>query len=180
MASAVASPLERQFTTIAGIDTMTSSSSDRQHQHHAAVRSRPQHRQRRRRRADGHRRRDAAAAGEACRRRRRSASTTRPTSRSCMLSLTSKTRADAGARRLRRERHRAADLDGRAASSQVQRAGRAEVRRPRAGRSRQAPRAAASASTKSIRRCRTGTSTCRPASCSAAHRDVQHPGRAAS
>ena len=40
MASAVASPLERQFTTIAGLDEMTSSSGDGQHERHAAVRSR--------------------------------------------------------------------------------------------------------------------------------------------
>ena len=82
MASAVASPLERQFTTIAGLDSMTSSSGagstnitlqfdlDRDIDSAAvdvqtaiaAV--------------------DAAAAGRRCRRRRRSASTTRPTSRS--------------------------------------------------------------------------------------------------
>ena len=63
MASAVASPLERQFTTIAGVDEMTSSSSAGSIQRHAAVRAGPQHRQRGGGRADGDRRGDAAAAG---------------------------------------------------------------------------------------------------------------------
>ena len=63
MASAVASPLERQFTTIAGVDSMTSRAAPGSTQRHAAVRPRARHRQRRRRRADRDRRRDAAAAG---------------------------------------------------------------------------------------------------------------------
>src|SRR5579862_3878286 len=62
MASAVASPLERQFTTIAGIDEMTSSSSTGS-SNVAAVRPRSQHRQRGGRHPDGDRRGDAAAAG---------------------------------------------------------------------------------------------------------------------
>ena len=54
MASSVATPLEKQFTTIAGLDSMTSTSSLGQRSDHPAVRSQPQHRLRRARRADGH------------------------------------------------------------------------------------------------------------------------------
>ncbi len=43
MASAVAQPLERQFSTIAGLDSMTSSSSQGAHPDHAAVQPEPQH-----------------------------------------------------------------------------------------------------------------------------------------
>ena len=43
MASGVAAPLENQFSTIAGIDTMTSSS-QQVHQHHHPVQPGPQHR----------------------------------------------------------------------------------------------------------------------------------------
>ena len=51
--------------------------------------------------------------------------------------------------------------------SQVQVQGVGEVRRARAGRSRQAARAEDRHQRDRRRRCRTGTSTCRPASCSA-------------
>ena len=44
MASAVATPLERQFGRIAGITEMTSSSQLEQHDDHAAIRSEPEHR----------------------------------------------------------------------------------------------------------------------------------------
>ena len=44
MASSVATPLEKEFSTIAGIDSMTSSSSLGQHADHPAVRPRPRHR----------------------------------------------------------------------------------------------------------------------------------------
>ena len=40
MAAAVATPLEKQFSTIAGIDSMTSTSTLGQHADHAAVRAR--------------------------------------------------------------------------------------------------------------------------------------------
>ena len=39
MAASVATPLERQFSTIPGLDSMTSSSGRGQHQHHAAIRT---------------------------------------------------------------------------------------------------------------------------------------------
>ena len=44
MASAVATPLESQFSTIAGIDSMTSSSTQGSHPDHDPVQARPQHR----------------------------------------------------------------------------------------------------------------------------------------
>ena len=44
---AVAAPLENQFSTIPGIDQMTSNSTHRSDQHHHAVRAGPQHRRRR-------------------------------------------------------------------------------------------------------------------------------------
>ena len=44
MASSVATPLEKQFSLIAGLDSMTSQSGQGTDPHHAAVPSRPQHR----------------------------------------------------------------------------------------------------------------------------------------
>ena len=58
----VASPLERQFTTIAGLDEMTSSSSTGSTNVTLQFDLEPRHRQRRRRRADRDRGGDAAAA----------------------------------------------------------------------------------------------------------------------
>ena len=69
MASSVATPLERQFTTIPGLDSMISTSSQGTTQHHAAVRPGPRHRWRHGGRGDGHRRGHAAAAARACPRR---------------------------------------------------------------------------------------------------------------
>ena len=140
MASAVASPLERQFTTIAGVDAMTSSQRHGQQQHHAAVRSRPRHRQRGRRRADGDRGGDAAAAADACTsppsfRKNNPADSADPDAQPDVEHA-----AAVGARRLRREHHRAAHLDGQRRVAGAG-AGRGEVRRARAGRSRQAARA---------------------------------------
>ena len=54
MASAVATPLEKQFSTIAGIDPMTSTSSLGFSQHHPSIHARPQHRCRGAGRAGGH------------------------------------------------------------------------------------------------------------------------------
>ena len=62
MASAVATPLERQFGRIAGVTEMTSTSSLGATNDHAAVRSEPQHRRRRARRAGRHQRRARPAA----------------------------------------------------------------------------------------------------------------------
>ena len=64
MASAVATPLERQFGRIAGVTEMTSTSYLGSTPHHAAVRPGPQHRRRRARRAGRHQRRARPAAGE--------------------------------------------------------------------------------------------------------------------
>ena len=47
MASSVATPLEREFSTIAGIESMNSHQLAGQHLDHRAVRARPQHRRRR-------------------------------------------------------------------------------------------------------------------------------------
>ena len=59
MAAAVATPLEKQFSTIAGIDTMTSTSTLGSDPDHAAVRPRPLHRRRRAGRPGRHRGRAA-------------------------------------------------------------------------------------------------------------------------
>ena len=54
MAASVATPLERQFSHIAGITEMTSSSSLGSHQRDPAIRPEPQYRRRGARRAGGH------------------------------------------------------------------------------------------------------------------------------
>ena len=64
MASAVATPLERQFGRIAGVTEMTSTSYLGIDVDHAAVRPEPQHRRRRPRRAGRHQRRPRPAAGQ--------------------------------------------------------------------------------------------------------------------
>ena len=165
MASAVASPLERQFTTIAGLDEMTSRSGTGSTNVTLQFDLEPRHRQRRRRRADGDRGGDAAAAG-----RHAGAAVVpqaepgRPADPAAQPDV--EHAADVGARRLRGERARAAHLDG---ERRVAGAGAGRGRSTRcACRSiRTSCRRSRSASTRSIRRCRTGTSTCRPASCSA-------------
>ena len=139
LASSIASPLERQFTAIAGLDSMTSSSALGTHQRHAAVRSRSQHRRRGGRRADRHRRgAAAAAAGHAV-------GADLPQGqpgRSADLRHRPQLRHAAALRdrQLRADADRAA---GRGAQRRRagQRARRPEVRRPRAGRSRSAARA---------------------------------------
>ena len=73
MASSVATPLERQFTTIAGLDSMISSSGHGQHQHHPAVRPEPRHRRRRRWTWRPPSPRPCRCCRRACRRRLRSA-----------------------------------------------------------------------------------------------------------
>ena len=65
MAASVASILERQFSTIAGVTAMTSTSLARQHLDRAAVRPQPEHRRRRARRAVGDLVGDAPPAGRA-------------------------------------------------------------------------------------------------------------------
>ncbi len=111
MAAAVATPLEKQFSTIAGLDQMTSSSTQGSTQHHAAVHARPRHRR-------GGRR--------TCRRRspRRCASCRRASCRPryqkvnpadapiLYLALTSPHAAAVDARRVRRDVPGAAHLDG--------------------------------------------------------------------
>ena len=62
MASAVATPLERQFTTIAGLDSMISNSGQGVTQHHPDVRPEPRYRRRHGGRGDRDRRGHAAAA----------------------------------------------------------------------------------------------------------------------
>src|SRR5581483_7343114 len=139
MASAVASPLERQFTTIAGVDSMISSSSMGSSQV-AAVRPGAVDRQRGRRRADRDRGGAPAApaghAGAADVPQAKSGGSGHPAARAGL-----EHGAALGARRLRRDDDRAADLDGerRLASAGL---GAGEVCRARAGGSGQAPRAA--------------------------------------
>ena len=165
MASSVASPLERQFTTIAGVDSMVSQSGTGSSQitmqfdldrdiYSATV--------------------DVQTAIAAAMPLLPATMTSPPSFRRQNPSADPDPAAqpdvadgaDVGPRRLRRDDDRAADRDGerRVAGAGP---GRVQVRRAGADRSRQAARAAASASTRSIRRCRTGTSTSRPGSCSA-------------
>ncbi len=136
MASTVASPLERQFTTIAGVDEMTSCSGagnsnitltfDLDRNIDSAVV-------------------DVQTAIAAAMPLLPSTLTAPPSFRKqnpadqpiLMLNLTSSTLSMSAVDELRGEHPRAAHLDG-AGVSQVQRAGRAEVRRPRAARSEQA------------------------------------------
>ena len=63
MANNVATPLERQFMQIPGLEIVTSNSSQGNCELHAAVQSEQEHRRRRDRRAD----RDHAGGGPACR-----------------------------------------------------------------------------------------------------------------
>ncbi len=65
MAASVASILERQFSNIAGVTTMTSTTSLGKHLDRVAVRPESEHRRRRARRAVADLGRDAAAAGRA-------------------------------------------------------------------------------------------------------------------
>ena len=111
MASAVALPLEKQFSTIAGADVDQLDQLAGQHQHHAAVRPEPQHRRRRAGRAGddraGRARAAAADAGAAVATRR---STRRPAGDVPRAAV-----GDAAAvddRRVRAVDDRAAHLDG--------------------------------------------------------------------
>ena len=82
MASAVATPLERQFGRIAGVTEMTSTSLARRHHDRAAVRPEPQHRRRGARRAGRDQRRAQPAAVEPAEQSRPTGRSTRPTRRS--------------------------------------------------------------------------------------------------
>ena len=67
MASAVATPLERQFGRIAGVNQMTSISQTGIDRHHSAIRPQPQHRCRGARRAGRHQRGPQPASGQSAR-----------------------------------------------------------------------------------------------------------------
>ncbi len=82
MASAVTTPLERQFGQMPSLTQMTERLELRLLADHAAVRSGPQHRRGPAGRAGSHQRRLEPAARAAARRRRRTRRATRPTSRS--------------------------------------------------------------------------------------------------
>ena len=71
MASSVALPLEKQFSTIAGLDVDQLDELARLHEHHAAVRSEPQHRRGRAGRPGDDRASRARSCRRRCRRRRR-------------------------------------------------------------------------------------------------------------
>ncbi len=71
MASSVATPLEREFSTIAGISVHELGQLAGHHRHHRAVHARPQHRRRRAGYSGRHRRAPAAGCPPACRARPR-------------------------------------------------------------------------------------------------------------
>ena len=111
MASAVATPLEKQFSTIAGIDSMTSDQRHRGHADHAPVQPEPQHRRRRAGRAGGDQRRPAAAAAEHARAALvPEGQPGRPADPVPRAHLADAAALDA--RRVRRDAHGAAHLDG--------------------------------------------------------------------
>ena len=82
MAASVATPLEKQFTRIAGVTEMTSQQFGRLGAGHAAVRSEPRHQRRGARRAGGHQRRRRISAVESADAIRDTGKSIRPTSRS--------------------------------------------------------------------------------------------------
>ena len=128
MASSVALPLEKQFATIAGLDSINSTSYAGQHQHHAAVRPEPQHRRRRAGRAGDDRAGRRGSCRRRCRRRRRTRRSIPADQPVIFLVLRSATLPLLDRQRVRRDDHRAAHLDG-----QRRRAG-AGVRRRRSTR----------------------------------------------
>ena len=81
MASAIATPLEQQFTAIPSLAQMTSLSGTGHDDDHLAVRSVPQHRRRGAGRADRDQRRERAAAEGPAERRRPTGRSIRRTSR---------------------------------------------------------------------------------------------------
>ena len=83
MASAVATPLEKQFSTISGLTSISSTQLAGQLEHHAAVRSEPRHRLGGAGRSVDDRPRRRVSCRRACRRRRRSRRSTPRTRRSC-------------------------------------------------------------------------------------------------
>ena len=165
MASSVASPLERQFTTIAGVDSMTSRSGTGNTNVTLQF--------------DLGRDIDSAAVDV-----QTAIAAVMPLLPPGMPSPPSFRKnnpadqpiltaqpdvehaADVGARRLRGNDDRAAHLDGRTACRRCRCRARRSTRCACSSIPTSCTRST-SASTKSTRRCRTGTSTCRPASCSA-------------
>ena len=163
MASSVATPLEKQFSTIAGLDSMTSTQHPGQHQHHAAVRPRratstPPRRTCRRRSPQTQ---SATAAGDA-EPAVVSQRSIPPISRSSTSASARSTLPISTGRRVRRDLPRPAHLDG-----QRRRAGAgvrlAEVRRAHPARSQGAGHARHRHRRGRRPRSRTRTSTCRPA-----------------
>ena len=120
MANSVATPLIKQFSTIAGIDTITATSVAGLDLDRHPVRPRPRHRPGRGRRAGGDRPHAAPAAGRDDRRRRATARSIRPTRRSCSWRCTSDIDAADRARRLRPAGDLARAVDASTASAQVQ------------------------------------------------------------
>ena len=82
MAVSVAAPLERQFSTIAGVTSITSLNTEGSYADHAGVRPQPQHRRRRARRAVGDLGCGRRGCPRTCPRRRPTARSIPPTRRS--------------------------------------------------------------------------------------------------
>ena len=158
MAASVATPLERQFSAIAGLDSINSTSSQGTTQvtlQFALDRNIDAAAQDVRRRSP----RPRASFRRGCRRRRRSGRSTRPTSRSSTSSLSSPTlpltAVDEYAETLIAQR-----LSTISGVAQVVGHGRAEVRGARARSTRRSSRRAGSASTRSRRPSSGRTRTC--------------------
>ena len=83
MAASVATPLEKQFTRIAGVTEMTSRSSVGSRAGHAAIRSEPRHQRGGARSAGGHQLRRRISARESSLSFPDTGKSIRPTSRSC-------------------------------------------------------------------------------------------------
>ena len=177
MASAVATPLEKQFSTIAGLDSISSTSSQGSTQHHAAVRP--------------DRNIDAARPGRAGddRGRARQLPPDMPAPPSFRKvepgrSADPVPRADladaaalAASTSTRETIAGAAHLDGERRGAQVQVVRRAEVRRARRRRPARAGRARRSASTRSAAPSQRPTSTCRPGTLYGPRPALHRPGR---
>ena len=170
MASSVATPLERQFSTIAGVDSMSSSNTQGLDDDRAPVQPEPQHRRGRPGRAGGHRQGPGpAAAGHAQPAELPEGEPGRPADP--VYRADQPERAVAADRPARVGRHG----DGPADRDGQRRGPGAGVRRQEAGgpgpaRPQGAGQPIASASTRSPGRSRPATSTCRPARSTAVSR----------
>ena len=134
MAASVATPLEKQFSTIAGVTSISSQQRPGQHQHHAAVRLEPRHRLRRAGRAVDDRARVARSLPPGMP-SPPSYQKVNPADQPVLfLTLSSDDAAAVAGRSVRRDRAGAAAVDGQRRRRR-QRVRRAEVRGPHRRRS---------------------------------------------